>query len=75
MVLDWSTNFGVLGWFKEEEIREHSLLYGPPEDSILGHFWYGLLGGEKLADIERLFLRRERSLLRIGYDRLSRLSW
>jgi hypothetical protein len=61
MVLDWMTGFRVLGFFTEEEIRGFAVLYGPPERSILGQFWYGLLGGESLADIERIFRRRARA--------------
>jgi hypothetical protein len=58
MVLDWSTGFKVLKFFTEEEVRDHSRLYGPPVDSVLGHFWYGLLGGETSSEIERILLRR-----------------
>jgi len=58
MVLDWSTGFEVLGFFTEEEVRDHSRLYGPPVESVLGHFWYGLLGHEEPRDIERVYLRR-----------------
>ena len=59
LTLDWLSGFGVLKFFSEEEIRSHALLYGPPSESVLGHFWYGLLEREAPGDIERIYLRRE----------------
>lgn len=58
LVLDWLTGFKVLGFFSEEEVRDYGLLCAPPQDSILGHFWYGLIGGEAPADIERIYRRQ-----------------
>ena len=61
LILDWLTDFKDLGFFTEAEIREYALLSGPPQDSILGHFWSGLLGGEPPREIERIYRRqRER---------------
>lgn len=58
LIVDWSTRFQALGFFNESEIRAYALLYGPPQDSTLGHFWYGLLGGEDLKDVELICRRR-----------------
>jgi len=58
LVIDWLTEFKELGFFTEAEIREYALLSGPPQDSVLGHFWYGLLGGESPRDIERIYRRQ-----------------
>jgi len=58
LVLDWLTGFQALGFFTEAEVRDYALLSGPPQDSILGHFWYGLLGGEAPRDIEKIYRRR-----------------
>jgi hypothetical protein len=59
LVLDWSTGFRELGYFTETEIRDYALLYGPPQDSVLGHYWYGLLGGETPREIERIYRRQQ----------------
>lgn len=58
LVLDWLTGFKALGFFTETEVRDYALLCGPPQDSILGHYWYGLLGGEAPQDIERIYRRQ-----------------
>lgn len=58
LVLDWLTGFKALGFFTEAEVRDYALLCAPPQDSILGHFWYGLLGGEAPRDIERIYRRQ-----------------
>jgi hypothetical protein len=58
LVLDWMTGFRVLGFFNEAEVRDYAALAGPPQDSILGHFWYGLLGGESPQEIETIYRRR-----------------
>ena len=60
LILDWSTKFRFLGFFTEVEIRGHAQLNGPPEASVLGHYWYGLLGREDLRDVERISRRRYR---------------
>jgi hypothetical protein len=57
LAMDWVTGFRCLGFFTEEEVRDYALLAGPPQDSILGHFWYGLLGGETPREIERIYRR------------------
>lgn len=74
LVLDWLTNFKSLGFFTEAEVRDYGLLCAPPQDSILGHFWHGLMGGEAPADIERIYRRqtaaavhRRRTKLYTGY--------
>lgn len=64
LILDWATDFRLLGFFTEAEIREYALLSGPPQDSILGHFWCGLLGGELPRDIERIYRRQQAALNR-----------
>jgi hypothetical protein len=58
LVLDWLTGFKALGFFTEGEIRDYALLCAPPQDSVLGHFWYGLLAGESPRDIERVYRRQ-----------------
>ena len=60
LVLDWSTRFRRLGFFTEEEIRSHARILGPPQESLLGHFWYGLNRGQSLKEIERSYLAQER---------------
>ena len=55
LVIEWSTGFKHLGFFSEAEIRDYALLDGPPQDSPLGHFWYGLLGGETFHEIEKIY--------------------
>jgi hypothetical protein len=71
IVLDWSTRFRVLKFFDPEHIRTYARSYGPPGGSILGHYWYGLLGGEELSEIERrhcLELRRRERALRLRFS-------
>lgn len=63
LVLDWMTKFEILGFFTEEEIRSYAVFAGPPEDSVLGHFWYGLLGREDLSDIEKIIRRHSGHIL------------
>ena len=58
LILDWLTGFKHLGFFTEQEVRYYALISGPPQDSILGHFWYGLLGGEAPGEIERIYRRQ-----------------
>ncbi len=58
LVLDMATGFKVLGFFTEAEVRDYALLSAPPQDSILGHFWYGLLGGESPGEIEKIYWRQ-----------------
>jgi hypothetical protein len=58
LVLDWLSGFRALGFFNDAEVREYALLNAPPQDSILGHFWYGLLGGEEPRDIDRMYRRQ-----------------
>ena len=70
LVLDWSTRFRQLGFFTEEEIRSHARVYGPPQESLLGHFWYGLIRDESLGEIERLCFSRERRPRQEGKPRL-----
>src|SRR5258706_16430002 len=55
LVIDWATGFKYLGFLTEAEIRDYALLSGPPQDSVLGHFWYGLLGGETPREIDRIY--------------------
>lgn len=62
LALEWSTGFRVLGFFTEAEIRDYALLSGPPQDSILGHFWGGLLAGEPPREIERIYRRQVAAL-------------
>ena len=71
LLLDWITGFQALGFFTEAEIREYALLSGPPQDSILGHFWYGLLGGESPREIERILRRQALALEHRRADRFS----
>lgn len=58
LLLDWTTEFRELGFFTEEEIRAHAVLYGPPTDSAIGHYWYGLLGREDRREIDRILRRK-----------------
>jgi hypothetical protein len=71
LVIDWSTGFGSLGFFSEPEVRSYALLYGPPQDSALGHFWYGLLGGEDPRQIELIYRRRLSAQRRLSVFRYS----
>jgi hypothetical protein len=59
LVIEWSTGFSHLGFFTEAEVRDYALLHGPPQDSPLGHFWYGLLGGESFGEIETTYRRKK----------------
>ena len=58
LVIEWSTDFKHLKFFTESEVRDYALHFGPPQDSVLGHFWYGLKGGEHPREIERIYRRR-----------------
>src|SRR5262245_21290905 len=71
LVIDWLTDFKSLGFFTEAEIREYALLCGPPQDSILGHLWGGLLGGESPRQIERIYRRQRQALERLQANRCS----
>ena len=64
LTIEWMTGFRCLRFFSESEVREYALLAGPPQDSVLAHYWYGLLGGESPREIERIYRRQVAALER-----------
>lgn len=78
IVLDWSTRFKTLRFFDPQYVRTYARSYGPPAESVLGQYWYGLLGGEELLEIERRYLlefrrrARARSLYCVPWTRWRR---
>jgi hypothetical protein len=58
VAIDWVTDFQVLGFFRREEVEEYARVHGPPDQTVLSHFWYGLKGGDRPGEIERILLWR-----------------
>lgn len=58
IAIDWLTQFKVLRFFQEEEVRDYARVHGPPERSVLAEYWYGLFSREEPGQIEWLVLSR-----------------